>query len=296
MTELLVGTATGLVATGGGRAGPEGPIDALAADRWGTWALVDDHQLWRGVRDHWVRVTDIEGPPGRCLLGTDDGLYVGTAEAGLLHLEDGVLRRVKGFDDAPGRESWYTPWGGPPDTRSMSQGADGALYANVHVGGILRSDDGDRWEPTIEVDADVHRVLAHPDDPALILAAAAPGMAVSRDRGATWTITADGLHAPYCRAVAVTGDDVLVTASTGPFTDRAAVYRRPLDSGGPFERCTDGLPDWFPSNIDSLCLAARGDDAAFGTSEGEVYRSSDGGRSWERTATGLADVSAVLFA
>lgn len=293
MTELLVGTAAGLAGDGDG--GPEGSIDALAADRWGTWALVDDRQLWRRVRGHWVRVTDIDGPPGRCLLGTDDGLYVGIAEAGLLHLEDGVLQRVKGFDDAPGRETWYTPWGGPPDTRSLSRGADGALYANVHVGGILRSNTGERWEPTIDVDADVHQVLADPDDSNLILAAAAPGLAVSRDRGETWSISADGLHAPYCRAVAVTGKDVLVSASTGPFTDRAALYRGSLDGPGPLERCTDGLPDWFPSNIDSLCLAARGDDAAFGASEGEVYRSSDGGRSWEQTAAGLARVTAVLL-
>jgi hypothetical protein len=296
MTEILMATATGLVAAEDERPALEGPIDALAVDRWGVWALVDGRGVWRRVRGRWVEVTAVEGPRARCLLATEEGLFVGTAEAGLLHLEDGVLQRVKGFDDAPGRDTWYTPWGGPPDTRSMGQGADGILYANVHVGGILRSTDGERWEPTIDVDADVHRVLAHPEAPEVVLAACAPGLGISRDRGDTWSIHHDGLHGRYCRAAAVAGEDVLVSASTGPYTDRAALYRRPLDGEGPFEKVTEGLPEWFPSNIDSLCLAAEGSAAAFGTAEGEVYRSGDGGRTWERTATGLAEVRAVLLA
>jgi hypothetical protein len=272
-------------------------------DGWGRWALVGGRAVWRAVgkpgdravKDRWVQVTEAEGPPGRCLLGSEDGLFIGTAEAGLLHLEDGTLRRVAGFDRAPGRDTWYTPWGGPPDTRSLSQGAEGTLYANVHVGGILRSTDGERWEPTIDVDADVHQVLSHPEDPHVLLAACAPGLAISRDRGDTWTIQREGLHGPYCRAVAVAGDDVLVSASTGPFTDRAAVYRRPLDAEGPFERCSEGLPDWIPSNIDTHCLVADGSTAAFGTGDGDVYRSGDGGRTWERVADGLPSVRCLLL-
>jgi hypothetical protein len=296
VTEILVATAGGLVASGEERPALEGPIVALSRDRWGTWALVEGRTVWRHVAGRRVEVARVEGPPGRCLLATEDGLFVGTAEAGLLHLEDGVLQRVEGFDDAPGRETWYTPWGGPPDTRSMSQGPDETLYANVHVGGILRSTDGERWEPTIDVDADVHQVLAHPEDPGVVLAACAPGLAISGDRGDTWSIHHDGLHGRYCRAIAVSGEDVLVSASTGPFTDRAAVYRRALGESGQFEKCTEGLPEWFPSNIDSMCLAARGTRVAFGTNEGDLYRSEDGGRTWDRTATGLAEVRGILLA
>jgi hypothetical protein len=273
-------------------------------DGWGLWALVGGRTLWRAVdkpgvrtvRDRWVQVTEAEGPAGRCLLGSEDGLFIGTAEAGLLHLEDGTLHRVAGFDRAPGRDAWYTPWGGPPDTRSLSQGADGTLYANVHVGGILRSTDGEAWEPTIDVDADAHQVLAHPETPGVVLAACAPGLAISRDRGATWAIHSEGLHGHYCRAVAVAGEDVLVTASTGPFTDHAAVYRRALDDEGPFERCSEGLPEWFPSNIDTHCLVAQGSTGALGTDGGQVYRSEDGGRTWAPAATGLGSVRCLLLA
>jgi hypothetical protein len=93
----------------------------------------------------------------------------------------------------------------------------------------------------------------------------------------------------------VAGDQVLVSASTGPFTDRAAVYRRPLDADGPFERCIDGLPEWFRSNVDSHCLVADGATAALGTGEGEVFRSEDAGASWERMATDLPPVRALLL-
>jgi hypothetical protein len=293
-----------LAATDEGLHGVDGPdtalagyrIDALAKDAWGLYALADGRSVWRRVGDRWVQVAEVDGPPGRCLLATEDGLFVGTAEAGLLRFEDGVLVPVKGFEQVDGRDGWYTPWGGPPDTRSMARDGAGRLHANVHVGGIPRSTDGgDTWAPTIDVDADVHQVVAHPTEADVVLAACAPGLALSRDGGDTWDIDREGLHGPYCRAAAVAGDHVLVSASTGPFTDRAAVYRRTLDAGGPFERCTDGLPEWFPSNVDSHCLVAARATAALGTGEGEVFRSEDAGASWGRVAADLPPVRALLL-
>ena len=300
LTDLLVATEDGIRgpdrADLGGRA-----ITALAADRWGVWALADGRTVLRRTAGPWVEVEELSELPGRCLLSVDEGLFVGTAEAGLLRLVEGALEGVESFAEISGRDGWYTPWGGPPDTRSMARGADGALYVNVHVGGIPRSPDGGRtWEPTIDVDADVHQVTTHPTDPGVILAACAPGLARSGDGGATWTMEDDGLHAPYCRAVALTGEDpdhpdtVLVSASTGPRTDRAAVYRRPLDEGS-FQRCTDGLPEWFGSNVDTQCLVAQGPTAVIGGPDGAVYRSDDAGRTWERVAEGLPSITAVAL-
>jgi hypothetical protein len=294
---ILAATAEGFHDVDGRDTALEGHrVDALSKDAWGLYALADGRSVWRRVGDRWVQVAEVEGPPGRCLLATEDGLFVGTAEAGLLLFEDGVLVPVKGFEQVEGRDGWYTPWGGPPDTRSMARDGAGRLYANVHVGGIPRSTDGgETWEPTIDVDADVHQVVAHPSEPDVVLAACAPGLALSRDGGDTWEIDRDGLHGPYCRAAAVAADHLLVSASTGPFTDRAAVYRRPMEARGPFERCTEGLPEWFPSNVDSHCLVADGTTVALGTAEGEVFRSTDAGASWERVAKELPAVQAVVL-
>jgi hypothetical protein len=302
VTDFLVGTERGVRGPDGSAALEDRPITALAADRWGVYALAGGRTLCRRTAGPWVEVEEVSGPPGRSLLAAEEGLYIGTGEAGLLRLDEGVLDEVSGFDRVPGRDTWYTPWGGPPDTRSMARGADGTVYANVHVGGIPRSGDaGASWEPTIDIDADVHQVAAHPTDPAVILAACAGGLAESGDGGTTWDVTGDGLHAPYCRAVALTGDDpaapdiVLVTASTGPRTDRAAIYRREL-SGGPFERCTEGLPEWFGSNLDTHSLAASGSAVALGAPDGALYRSEDAGRTWQRTNEGLPAITCVLAA
>ena len=233
-----------------------------------------------------------------CLVATSQGVFVGTEGAHLLRLgDDGGLDPVDAFEAIEGRETWFTPWGGPPAVRSIAQDLSGRLHANVHVGGIPRSvDAGASWEPTIDIDADIHQVVAHPSEPDVVLAAGAVGLAVSVDGGASWRIEREGLHATYARAVAVAGDHVLLTVSNGPRGGRAAIYRTVLEPGSAFERCTVGLPEWFDGNIDSGWLDARGREVAFGTGDGEVYRSDDAGERWTRAATGLPSIRAVRFA
>ena len=67
---------------------------------------------------------------------------------------------VESFDHISNRDEWHQV--GPAlNVRSMTATCDDqVLLANVHVGGIQRSTDlGETWEPTIEVDHDVHEVL-----------------------------------------------------------------------------------------------------------------------------------------
>ena len=51
----------------------------------------------------------------------------------------------------------------------------------------------------MNVDNDVHEVLAHPDRPDIVVAAAAVGLLRSHDSGATWTIETAGLTSTYSR-------------------------------------------------------------------------------------------------
>lgn len=268
-----------------------GPVSALAAGG-GVWAVAGDHRVAFSADGlEWEGVATIPELVVRCLLPAGDETLAGTSEAHLYRVREGEADRIETFEDVDGREGWYTPWGGPPDTRSLAAAADGTVYANVHVGGIPKTTDGGRtWEPTIDVDADVHQVVTHED---LVLAACAPGLALSADGGKTWRIDADGMHARYCRAVAVAGDTLLVSASTGPFTKQAAVYRRPLRAEGAFEKCGGGLPDWFGSNVDSHCLVADGARVALGADE--VWLSEDQGATWQLAAKGLPGVSGLVF-
>jgi hypothetical protein len=308
---LLVGTVKGLYELDGDGAEPravEGQVgdravSALAVGAGGErWALADATDVLRSDGGgSWTRVAGADGVELTCLLPVEGRLLAGAEEARLLELEGiaagGSLERLSSFDRATGRERWYTPWGGPPAVRSMARDRAGRLHVNVHVGGIPRSTDGGvTWEPTIDIDADVHQVLAHPRVPDLVLAATARGLARSDDGGDLWMEQADGLHAPYSRAVAVAGETVLVSASEGPSGRRAAVYRAPLELGGAFERCRAGLPEWFDANIDTGCLAALGETVAFGTAGGSLFVSEDAGATWVERATGLPTVRAVAFA
>ena len=296
MPTIFVGTGDGLrgFSPDGGSSTHQHSgrdVTAVAPEGPATWVILDGRELWRTVDEGgWTRAGTLEGLRGNCVADTRAGVVVGTSEAHLYRVEDGGLGRVPSFDAVMGRDEWYTPWGGPPDARSISEDDD-TVYVNVHVGGIVRTkDEGATWEATIDIHADVHRVWAIADR---VFAACARGLAVSEDRGDSWTIRADGLHAAYCRGVAVCGDMALVSASNGPGGGHAAVYRGRLD-GGPFERCREGLPEWFEDNIDSYCLDAVPDLAAFATADGRVFASRDRGGAWAQVASGLPSVSCLL--
>ncbi len=141
--NILVGTARGLeVVVGAAPRGLDGPVTHLARAGASLWAVSDGSRIWLAEGRRWDRIAQVEDLRVNCVLPLADGsAYVGTSQALLLEVRRGEVERVRSFDEAEGRASWYTPWGGPPDVRSLSAGPEGTLYANVHVGGILISAD-----------------------------------------------------------------------------------------------------------------------------------------------------------
>lgn len=297
--QILVGTTDGLHTLNGNAEVHLGglQVKALAGNEAGWWCAVEESDVWHAeTGGEWRPVATLDGLQANCLQAHEGGVHVGTSEAHVYNLRQGSLEQVDSFDETEEQSTWYTPWGGPPDVRSMSSEPDGTVYANVHVGGVVRSSDGGRtWQPTIDIHADVHQVHFDPRS-GLVLAACARGLAVSSDEGVTWRYDSAGLHGRYLRAVAVANGTVLVAASTGPYTDRGAVYRRPLNSEEPFKRCQQGLPEWFHDNVDTLCLVAQGPVAAFGTSQGSVFLSTDEGETWTSAAEGLPPVRCLALA
>lgn len=301
MAQVLVGTAEGVFEVGGsapvGLAGQE--VTALVGDNGSLWAVVAGQSIWHKKDEgDFVQVARATGERFTCLLPLADRLVVGTAGAHLAVLSDGRLWAATAFEAAETRGEWYTPWGGPADTRSLASSGDGALLANVHVGGVLRSPSLDGpWSATVDLHADVHQVIAGPaSPPGLGLLAAAAGLGVSADDGCTWRLETDGLHAHYCRAVAMADHAILVSASTGPRSQHGALYRRPLEGGEPLSRCEKGLPEWVAGNIDTYCLAASGPMAAFAGPDGAVFVSDDAGASWQQEGSGLRSPRAVVVA
>ncbi|MGH9156724.1 MAG: WD40/YVTN/BNR-like repeat-containing protein [Acidimicrobiales bacterium] len=281
---VRIGTSTGLVDAAGARPVAHRGQDVMAVA--GAWAVVNGHEV---VAEDGRRAPPVEVSRLACLAHLDvggggDRMLAGTADAHLYRVSPRTVERLVSFDDAEGRHRWYTPWGGPPAARSIAVSEGGTVLVNVHVGGILRSTDDCRsWQATIDLDHDVHQVVA---GPGFVLAACAAGLAVSDDDGRSWRIVDDGLAATYARAVAVSGETVLLSASTGPLGEQSGVYRRPLNSDQPFERCRAGLPEWFDGNIDTFWLDGRPDGtAAFTTAGGDIFTTADEGVTWEQMAT-----------
>jgi hypothetical protein len=298
-TPVLVGTESGLWRLRGDALEPVDPftartVTALTRSGPATWAIVDGRALWQTTGGQWHERASLGDRPATCLATTPHGLLIGTAEAHLLRFVEDTLRPADSFETVEGREEWHTPWGDPADVRSVAVALDGTVYVNVHVGGVVRSRDGGRtWTPTLDIDVDVHQVIAHPTRADHVLVAAYDGFGISRDGGDSWDFITEGMHAHYARAVAVAGETVLVSASRGPGGSRATLYRKPLDETAEFVRC-EGIP-WFDDNIDTACLAANGSFAVFGTDDGRVYRSLDGGGHWGLVTKGLPTITAVTI-
>src|SRR5919109_1287599 len=159
----VVGTDHGSVDSEGHTWFSDRSVTAVVPDGRAWLALVDGREIVRRHGDEVDPVGVIDDEVGRCLLPIQGGVLVGTAHARLALVHDGTAELLASFDGADGRDRWYTPWGGPADTR---------------------------------------------------------------DAGETWTFATDGLHARYARAVALDGDALFLSASTGPRGGRAAVYRR----------------------------------------------------------------------
>jgi len=282
-------------------------IRAIApAGHGGALAVVDGHSIYRRTASgSWNTIATSELPLA-CCVAVGDAIYAGTDDARMLRVNsNGRIDALSDFDGVPGRDTWYAGAAmidgrllGPPlGIRSITATADGAaLLANVHVGGIPRSTDlGATWQPTIDIESDIHEVRAHPAHPEIVAAAAAAGLCISRDRGATWTIEREGLHASYCSAVAFAGDDILIAAAAHHFATEGAVYRRPIDGARSLTTFDGGFPTWTHGIVDTGCIAAYASSIAVADKGGNLYVSADAGRTWSHRANGLPGISSLVI-
>jgi hypothetical protein len=310
-TILVATWGDGLFAVTGDRRTQEianQPVRGLAPDgRGGALAIVGRHSLRRRAPSgEWATVATSELELS-CCMAVRDTIYVGTDDAHMLRLSNGgsALDPIDGFDSVAGRDAWFAGSAivngqrlGPPlGIRSVAANSNGSiLFANVHVGGIPRSMDGGKtWQPTIDINSDVHEVRAHQANPDIVVAASAIGLCISRDAGATWTIERDGLHASYCSAVAFSGDDILVSASTDHFAAQGRIYRRPIRPDGHTVAVEDGLPTWINGIADTGCIATNGPTIVVVDRAGTLYLSTEFGLAWSRSSSELPTPSSVLI-
>jgi hypothetical protein len=251
-----------------------------------TAVVVSGHEVWTKIEGKWelLASSDIRL---NCLAWTREGtLLAGTAEARLGWVSAGGVELITSFDAVPERKYWNTPWGGPPDTRSIAVSADGTLYANIHVGWVVRSlDMGESWECIRDgLEKDVHQVAVNPDNPGTVFTATANGFHISRDHGDRFVRKTGNMPYLYQRACAVFPDSgiYLVSTSRGPHGQADALLYRSVDSGENWE-LSEGLPEKIRNNIDTYQVIILNKSEAVAIIEDSlVYFSGDTGKSWTK--------------
>jgi hypothetical protein len=273
---LLVGTQQGLLDLDTGHTLVDGhTVTALAPGPRRWHALLDREVVIRLDDGEVTTVGELPADDGQSLAVLADGTVVVGRTGARLATVGAQIVDVSAFEHVPDRDHWKNPANPTPDTRSMATSGED-LWVNVHVGGLWHSGDrGESWHGVVEPDADIHEVRA---DKGSVAVAAAVGFGWSKDGGKSWSWNTAGLRDSYLRAVCIDGDAAYVSASDGPFTNRGSVYRARL--GSAFVRCEDGLPDWFPGNVDTGHLDAAGGRVVIGLGE-EVHVSEDDGESWQ---------------
>lgn len=273
-----------------------GPMRHVVATDEGSVALAAGGTLWSIDEDGAAEFDELGIDSPTCLLLDGDAIWIGTQTARLFTVSGPEVSVVTAFEEVQGRDAWYTPWGAPASIASMDIDDEGVIYVGVHVGGIVISrDGGTTWVPTtFDLDWDVHQVCTVPDLAQTVVAACGTGVAVSTDQGETWDVVTSGLHAKYCRAVALAGETLVVSASQGPDGEQSTLYRMAID-GDRFTPCENGLPAWFSGNIDTHCLAGWDETVVCGTPDGSIYVSENGGVKWAQIAADLPAIRAIAL-
>jgi len=215
-------------------------------------------------------------------------LLIGTTPPHIYRLnEEGSTRRIKTFDDLEVRSQWYTPWGGPAAVRSMASTKEGWVYADIHVGSIMRSpDNGRAWGPvTPSLHEDVHEVSTTPASDRRVYANTYLSVYLSDNKGDSWEHRSHDLNNRYGRGIAVNPgnpDTLLCGVSDGPTgVDVKGQLYYTENAGINWIHVTNGFPESTKNNIDTCHIAYADTETAWVTDEQTLFMSRDSGKTWE---------------
>lgn len=237
-----------------------------------------------------------------------DRLYAGIEPAGLFVSDDAgaTWHGIDSLNTHASNVSWQ-PAGGAlalhaiqVDPREPQR-----IYCALSAGGVYRSDDGGAtWQPkNAGTRADflperypaygqcVHKLIVHPGKPDRLYQQNHCGVYRSDDRGESWTEITAGLPSDFGYALATDprNPDVLFTIPEESSHMRATVdgklrVYRTDDAGATWRALTHGLPQQHA--YVSILRDAMSNDTLdpigvyFGTSNGQLFGSSDGGETW----------------
>ena len=252
----------------------------------------------------------------RCIPhGAGSRLYLGTQPVGLYRSDDAGLTwdDLAALRTAPMHETWRFPAPGhEPHVKTIAVDPRDAdiIYVGIEQGALLKSvDGGQTWADIDEfvdydhfVYKDIHQVLLRPSNPDEVYITTGLGIFHSTNCGANWTqLTSSEFRIGYPdQLLFAPGNDRRMFVSGGFATPNFWIEER--SAKGTILLSEDGGHNWrsprkgFPqgrANVEamSICAYPGGYDILAGTSDGDVFLSSDEGETWHLILSGIAPIA-----
>jgi len=258
--------------------------------------------------------------------GEDDTLYCGVEPAALFKSTDAGASwsLVKGLYDHPHRPQWMPGGGGLclhtilPDPSNPKR-----LFIAISTAGVYRTDDGgENWQPRNkgvraqflpedqrfpEWGQCVHKIVSHPSSPERLFLQNHWGLYRSDDAGDSWNDVANGVPSDFGFAMEVDPNDArnvfIIPMESDEFRctpeGKMRVYRTSND-GQSWEALTNGLPQ--ENAMETVLRDGMSADHLkptgiyFGTRNGKLFGSRNGGDSWNSIMESLPPVVCVKTA
>jgi photosystem II stability/assembly factor-like uncharacterized protein len=269
----------------------------------GLWRSCDAGRLWeRAGSDPTgsdaVRRSGAAGIPHSSVMAlavsAAGTVWAGTEPSAIFSSDDGgdTWQERPGLRELPSAPTWsFPPRPYTSHVRWIQLDANepDLVLASIEAGGVMRSADGGAtWrDRQPDTPRDAHGLAMDFRTPGRVHASSGDvAYAESLDGGQTWRRHNEGLTYRYLWSVAVDPADprtVLVSGSPSAFhahrADYAesAIFRRQGD--GDWEQVSQGLPP--AAGTMTYALSTGGGALYAAPHQGDVYRSEDGGRTWD---------------
>lgn len=219
------------------------------------------------------------------------------------------------FRSSEGNQTWQPRRNGLTASAVLTLAANPTNRSNVFAGspeGVFRSEDGgETWTPRGLAGFNIGFLTFDPTNPSLLYAGAGSGeghhggLFKTSDAGATWTPINNGIVLNLQEAIT----DAIAVDPRSPDTLYALLRYPGIGTGGAVYKSADGGGNWtllgpgigttpvalaIDPGDSTLYVATLSVSSRTSTFPGSVYKSADGGATWQRTSL-QADLRALVL-
>lgn len=274
----------------------------------GVYRSLDGGRSWKSAGDgipH-ARVMSVAISPSD-MDGGQSAVYVGTEPSELFRSgDDGASwTTFPALPMLPSAPTWSfppRPWTSHVRWIALHHDDPRLIFAGIELGGVMRSiDGGQTWEDRKPGSYhDCHAIRTHPSAPGRVYEAAGGGVAMSDDKGATWTPVDDGMDRHYVWGLAVDSADPDLWYVSATHSAREAHRANGHSESRIFRK--RGSTNWQALSDDTLpfmpyaLLAPRDHPGSLiaGMQDGSLFTTPDAGDTWTQLDVRLPGLLALV--